>query len=192
MSLSVDTQNIKDYEQLYPVEKREETHLHTTTIQIAFELMTLGFREITESNFAELYFRYCVFKSLVNFSPIPLQDWKNHVGLKINVATLDFEEWFQSKVFGDIMSAAKKVMQKDYQEAGMEMPVVEVLQPRRIEDYVVEDAVKIIEKELNRRDPIDAERTIRKLKTFLRGREWINEHQLELLEEQDSYEEDYY
>ena len=104
MTLTVDTRNIKNHKEVCYGPKTEEGYPYAdTTYYLSFGSMAIGIGEITKANYKEVYARH---KFLESKCPITLDDVKNNIGLKTNVAKETRGRWLNriaKNRFNDIL-----------------------------------------------------------------------------------------
>ena len=96
MSLTVDTRGVKNHEKICYVGSKETNDLDYTsaTRDLAWTSMAIGIGEITEKNYLQVYFRHAfLFRVSGVKCPVTLQDVKNNIGLKTNVALETKGKW---------------------------------------------------------------------------------------------------
>ena len=97
MTLTVDTRNIKNHKEVCYGPKTEEGYPYAdTTYYLSFGSMAIGIGEITKANYKEVYARHKFLACNNSFSgkcPITLDDVKNNIGLKTNVAPETRGRW---------------------------------------------------------------------------------------------------
>ena len=91
MSLTVDTRSVKNYTELcYEPKNNNGKYLYKEkTSYLAFASPAIGIGDITQKNYREVYLRHKFLCHLNEYKldcPVTLQDVKNHIGLKTNVA----------------------------------------------------------------------------------------------------------
>ena len=108
MSLTVDTRGVKNHLAVCYKEKTEEGYPYSdTTYYLAFASMAVGIGKITEKNYGEVYFRHMFLHSMNKTTcPVTLQDVKNNIGLKTNVAFETRGRWKNRIVDGHMKTLA--------------------------------------------------------------------------------------
>ena len=98
MSLTVDTRGVKNHEKICYVGSKETNDLDYTsaTRDLAWTSMAIGIGEITEKNYLQVYFRHAC--------PVTLQDVKNNIGLKTNVAYETKGKW-KNRIVKGVMNS---------------------------------------------------------------------------------------
>ena len=89
MSLTVDTRGVANHKKVCYVGSKETNDLDYTesTKYLAWVSMAIGIGEITQKNYLQVYFRHAfLYRISGTKCPITLQDVKNNIGLKTNVA----------------------------------------------------------------------------------------------------------
>tara|TARA_R100001082_G_C4315926_1_gene138964 strand:+ start:345 stop:680 length:336 start_codon:yes stop_codon:yes gene_type:complete len=83
MTLTIDTRNVKNHEEVCYKPKTEEGYPYAdATEYLAIGSMAIGISEITKANYKEVYARH---KFLQSKCSITLDDVKNNIGLITNV-----------------------------------------------------------------------------------------------------------
>jgi len=91
MTLTVDTRNVKNYKEVCYKPKTKEGYPYAdATYYLSFGSMAIGIGEITKANYKEVYARH---KFLQSKCLITLDDVKNNIGLKTNVAPETRGRW---------------------------------------------------------------------------------------------------
>ena len=88
MSLTVDTRGVANHEKIcYVGTKGIDLNYSKATLHLAWCSMAIGIGEITQKNYLQVYFRQAfLFRVSGVKCPVTLQDVKNNIGLKTNVA----------------------------------------------------------------------------------------------------------
>ena len=104
MPLTIDTRNIKDHQTVCYKPKTNDGYPYAdATHYLAIGSMAIGISEITKANYKEVYARY---KFIDAASSITLDDVKNNIGLKTNVAKETRGRWLNriaKNRFNDIL-----------------------------------------------------------------------------------------
>lgn len=107
MPLTVDTTGVKNHIKVCYVGSKETKDLDytETTKFLVWTSMAIGIGNITEKNYLVVYFRHVFFQRLIGAKcPITLQDVKNHIGIKINVAFENKTKW-KNRITKSIMNS---------------------------------------------------------------------------------------
>ena len=107
MSLTVDTRGVANHEKVCFVGSKETNDLDYTeaTRNLAWTSMAIGIGEITEKNYLQVYFRHAfLYRISGTKCPITLQDVKNNIGLKTNVAYETKGKW-KNRIIKGIMDS---------------------------------------------------------------------------------------
>ena len=104
MTFTIDTRNIKDHQTVCYKPKTNDGYPYAdATHYLAIGSMAIGISEITKANYKEVYARH---KFLNIECPITLDDVKNNIGLKTNVAKETRGRWLNriaKNKFNDIL-----------------------------------------------------------------------------------------
>ena len=106
MSLTVDTRGVANHEKVcYVGNKGIDLDYSEPTKYLAWVSMAIGIGEITEKNYLQVYFRHAFLYRISGIKcPITLQDVKNNIGLKTNVAYETKGKW-KNRVVKGIMNS---------------------------------------------------------------------------------------
>ena len=107
MSLTVDTRGVANHEKVCYVGSKKTNDLDYTesTKHLAWVSMAIGIGEITQKNYLQVYFRHAFLCRVSGIKcPITLQDVKNNIGLKTNVAYETKGKW-KNRIIKGIMNS---------------------------------------------------------------------------------------
>ena len=96
MSLTVDTRGVANHEKIcYVGTKGIDLNYSKATLHLAWCSMAIGIGEITQKNYLQVYFRHLFLCriSAITKCPVTLEDVKNNIGLKTNVAYETKGKW---------------------------------------------------------------------------------------------------
>ena len=106
MSLTVDTRGVANHEKVcYVGNKGIDLDYSEPTKYLAWVSMAIGIGEITQKNYLQVYFRHAfLFRVSGVKCPVTLQDVKNNIGLKTNVAYETKGKW-KNRIVKGIMNS---------------------------------------------------------------------------------------
>ena len=117
MSLTVDTRSVKKYTELcYEPKNNNGKYLYKEkTSYLAFASPAIGIGDITQKNYREVYLRHKFLCHLNEYKldcPVTLQDVKNHIGLKTNVAFESKRAW-KNRIVNDYLKTLSYNIMKE-------------------------------------------------------------------------------
>jgi hypothetical protein len=107
MTLTIDTRNVKNHKEVCYKPKTEDGYPYAEATEfLAIGSMAIGIGEITKANYKEVYARHKFLEMELIKSPITLDDVKDNIGLKTNVAPETRGRWLSriaKSRFNDIL-----------------------------------------------------------------------------------------
>ena len=83
--------------------------MYPDTQSIIFTTMSVGLGEITEKNWMEFYARMNIIERLGNYTPIPPERVKEHIGLRTNVNNETRKQWIARRITYELDDVIWKV-----------------------------------------------------------------------------------